>query len=985
MVGEPQLERGWHRRWQGRDEATDLDQDRAHGDGVGDRWPLAGLRPRLASENRNGSRLKLATVWQIANARRAASTISGYTGAVSWPLRLRRSAHHHAASPTRPLAATASQSSRYGLASLKIAWTSTTIGVVGNAARYASMIARYAVVSRAGGEHADRAQAHRRGREGIAAVPAAWVPLGKQGAPGRGRAYLTGPMAHGRDRRAPGGLNAWRGWSTRSEPEAQMSTRVRWRSRLAIRLILTTVALVAVVVVGSGVLATRQVSAIYADRSRAENARFREALAERGSATTAVFAEAILPLLVGNQEADIAALIASLVRQDPSLRVVYVLDRDQRVVAACEVTTRGTCGAAAPAPHQRLATAAWQALLDGWRAQGASSDAHLLATSETTVAGVATALFAKPVFAAGTGTAAAAVAVEAPDDRYGYVVVGYDLSPLTAFARATAAAQAVATSASVRRTFAVGAGALAVGVVLAILQALRLARPLRRLAAQADQIARGDLTGDVTTDRTDEVGQLATAFAAMVQGVRDRDRALRDHNDALERTVAARTRAIALLLDTTGDALIPVGLNGQLADGASAAARAWLGEPRVGALVLDYLCPEPGTLRGCFELGFAQLTDDVLPFEVAADQLPRQLTRGDRTIALTYRPVLEDGAVVQVLVIGRDITVEVAAARAGAAARELHAATVAISRDRRGFARFAGEVDGHLTVAATGVTMAERLRALHTIKGDAGSLGLARLAAIAHGAEERIAAEPSGLVAAVAEVAAAWRTLRDQLGDQIGLDADEVVLTAAQHADFLRRLDGAREPRALVAEVKSWRDEPVAPMLARVGAHAQALARRGGKELAIVVQGGTVAIGRESGWLYSSLVHLVRNVVDHGLEPADDRLAAGKPAAGTLTLAAVRRADTIVVTCADDGRGIDWGRVRAAAGPRADGAALSDLIFCDGVSTAEAVTETSGRGVGLSAVRAACRAAGGDIAVTSELGCGTTFAISLRRAAVCAA
>ena len=95
-----------------------------------------------------------------------------------------------------------------------------------------------------------------------------------------------------------------------------MTTPVRWRSRLAIRLIFTTVALVAVVVVGSGVLAARQVSASYADRSRVETARFREALAERGSATTTVFAEALLPLLVGNQDADIAALVASLVHQD---------------------------------------------------------------------------------------------------------------------------------------------------------------------------------------------------------------------------------------------------------------------------------------------------------------------------------------------------------------------------------------------------------------------------------------------------------------------------------------------------------------------------------------------------------------------------------------------------------------------------------------------------------------------------------------------
>ena len=764
-----------------------------------------------------------------------------------------------------------------------------------------------------------------------------------------------------------------------------MSASVRWRSRLAIRLIFTTVALVAVVVVGSGALATRQVSAIYADRGRVETARFREALAERGSATTTVFAEAILPLLVGNQDADIAALVASLVHQDRSLRAVYVLDRDQRVVVGCEVATPGACGGAGPALHQRLASPSWQTLIDAWRAEGTSPEAHLLASTETAVAGVATALYAKPVFAAGAGTGTAAAAAEAPDDRYGYVVIGYDLTPLATFAQVTAAAHAAATASSVRRTVAIGGGALAVGVVLAILQALRLARPIRRLATQADQIARGDLTGDVTIDRADEIGQLATAFGAMVQGVRDRDQALRDHNDALERTVAARTRAIALLLDTTGDALVPIGLDGQLAYGASAAARAWFGEPTVGAPVLDYLFPAADVARAHFELGFAQLTADVLPFDVAADQLPRQLTRGERTIALTYRPVIEDGAVARVLVIGRDVTAEVAAARAEAAARELHAAMVAIGRDRRGFARFAAAVDGHLEVAAGGAAMPERMRALHTIKGDAGSLGLAHLAASAHAAESRLLDDPDAGAAAVADVAAAWRELRGELGDVVAPDAERVVLSTAQHADFVRRLQAARDPRPLVAEVRGWLEEPVAPLLARVGAHAQALATQRGKALTVVVAGDGVTLGRDTGWLWSSLVHLVRNVVDHGLEPAAERVAAGKPATGTLTLAATRGDAGVALTCVDDGRGIDWARVRAAAGPAADGVAPEELIFRDGVSTAATVTETSGRGVGLAAVRAACRAAGGDVAVASAPGRGTTFTIHLGRAAAAAA
>ena len=137
---------------------------------------------------------------------------------------------------------------------------------------------------------------------------------------------------------------------------------------------------------------------------------------------------------------------------------------------------------------------------------------------------------------------------------------------------------------------------------------------------------------------------------------------------------------------------------------------------------------------------------------------------------------------------------------------------------------------------------------------------------------------------------------------------------------------------------------------------------------------------------WSAFVHVVRNAVDHGLESAEERALGGKPPTGKITLRARREGDTITIQVADDGRGIDWERIRDRA--RAAGlmhqrqAALVDALFVEGVSTAESVTSVSGRGVGLSAVRQACNGLDGKIQVTSEAGAGTTlsfrFPVELR-------
>jgi len=146
------------------------------------------------------------------------------------------------------------------------------------------------------------------------------------------------------------------------------------------------------------------------------------------------------------------------------------------------------------------------------------------------------------------------------------------------------------------------------------------------------------------------------------------------------------------------------------------------------------------------------------------------------------------------------------------------------------------------------------------------------------------------------------------------------------------------------------------------------------------------------GWssFWAAMVHVVRNAVDHGIEDPETRVAAGKSEAGTLELYARRNDGQLVIGVRDDGRGIDWQRVRSLARqlglPHASDSDLVDALFADRLTTRDHVSELSGRGVGLSALRQVVHELGGTIAVTSRPGGGTLFELRFeeRRAAATA-
>lgn len=188
--------------------------------------------------------------------------------------------------------------------------------------------------------------------------------------------------------------------------------------------------------------------------------------------------------------------------------------------------------------------------------------------------------------------------------------------------------------------------------------------------------------------------------------------------------------------------------------------------------------------------------------------------------------------------------------------------------------------------------------------------------------------------------------------------------------------------------VLALRVVPFATLAARLPRALRAAAEAGGKQAALVVEGEDVQLDRAlADALADPLLHLIRNAADHGMEPPAERMAAGKPATAQLVLSAERLPGRLRVSLADDGRGIDEALVLARAVDRgllsseaAQRMAPSDihaLLFLPGFSTREAVSETSGRGVGLDVVQEAARRAGGVVRVESRPGQGTSFTLDV--------
>jgi len=235
----------------------------------------------------------------------------------------------------------------------------------------------------------------------------------------------------------------------------------------------------------------------------------------------------------------------------------------------------------------------------------------------------------------------------------------------------------------------------------------------------------------------------------------------------------------------------------------------------------------------------------------------------------------------------------------------------------------------------------------------------------------------------------------DRLMNLVG----EIVITQSMLVECVRSLpydvyaktaEGiltlSRQTRELQDHVMAVRAQPVKAVFQRMPRLVRELAQTLGKEVKLVLEGENTEVDKTIiEELADPLTHMIRNSMDHGVETPEDRIAAGKNPEGTIKLIAEHRAGRIVISVTDDGRGI--GRDRLLAKARSRGLVGADeklapeeidqLIFAAGLSTADAVSDISGRGVGMDVVRRNVESLGGRISVDSEPGRGCKFTLAL--------
>ena len=234
------------------------------------------------------------------------------------------------------------------------------------------------------------------------------------------------------------------------------------------------------------------------------------------------------------------------------------------------------------------------------------------------------------------------------------------------------------------------------------------------------------------------------------------------------------------------------------------------------------------------------------------------------------------------------------------------------------------------------------------------------------------------LIDLVGELVINQAMLAERVNENAG-DKDSALVSMA--LDDLEQLT-----REIQDSCMAIRAQPVKSVFQRMPRLVRETAAMVKKEVRLVTEGeGTEVDKTVIERLTEPLTHMVRNAIDHGLETPEERIAAGKPAEGVVRLAALHRSGRIVIEISDDGKGINRDKVRAKAiengiieaDAKLSNEEIDNLIFAPGFSTADAVTDVSGRGVGMDVVKRSIMGLGGRLSITSTPGKGSLFTMSL--------
>ncbi len=563
---------------------------------------------------------------------------------------------------------------------------------------------------------------------------------------------------------------------------------------------------------------------------------------------------------------------------------------------------------------------------------------------------------------------------------------------------------------------------LLISIGFGFLVSRKLIRPIELLGEAAKKIGSGNLTVRSNIKSNDEIGLLSREFDEMIDKLVASQMAMEHLNKNLEDTVDMRTmelteqkEKISALLDHSDEGFLMIN-NDLSVDSEYSNECINIFKKEISGLKLDDLLFDDtkSATKEHFRKNMQGLFNekDSFKIECILSLMPSEFSIHNHYYKIKYKLIDSN----RMMLIMFDITKQKKLEKAIERERKRLKLVVTAVRYKNEIVELIHDYEEFCHLKASDILNKDSstndifvniYRKLHTLKGNFAQFEFIALPETLHKMEQELLdiKEQNRLSKATlletvnfADCRRAFEedisVLKESLGRNFMETSKTFCATQYQLTEILRLLREAMAQAPAIKEllqgiclnIETIQSIDIKTMLAPYSKMSLQLAHRLGKELEpFEIEGDTILVKPE---LYQNvtknMVHLFRNAVDHGLELPDERNTAGKDETGKISCTVSRKDYYIEIVLKDDGRGVDTDKLRQKISTQTDADAqkLSDdeimeYLFVDGITTKDSATELSGRGVGMSALKASIEELGGTITVSSEKGAGTTFTIAM--------
>lgn len=468
-----------------------------------------------------------------------------------------------------------------------------------------------------------------------------------------------------------------------------------------------------------------------------------------------------------------------------------------------------------------------------------------------------------------------------------------------------------------------------------------------------------------------------------------------DNVIGLEKIVQAKTVQLnkkndemRVILDNTSQGFLVVGRDGQISGEKSAVFKEWFGDTQGEQVYWDFLFQLNTEFGRLTKFGFEDMNDDLLPMDYYLDSLPSrlELQKGESKefFEFKYSPVANSKDFF--LVVVSNITERLKSEREARRQMEVIGVFNIIANDRDGFEEFLADSDKLVKaiVSDNHHSDVDVARMVHTLKGNAGVFQVTSIATVCHEVENKMQENLGKIRSEDKEyLQSSWNAIKERLSNFLSGNHKNIEITKGELSHAIEMIEN-NKPADLKQVMMSWQFEPTRKRLDRIASQAASLADRLNKgKIDVEIKDNNLRLNKDEFLgFWSVFNHVLRNAIDHGLESPDDRK--GKSPNGKLTIETTQDKNDVVISIMDDGKGIDIAEISKKAGlspEKVDSKKLLELICQDGLSTKSEANDTSGRGVGMAAVKSYCDNHAIVINLETRKGGGTKFEFRRKMAA----